>query len=568
MKCRKRTAIVMAVLLAALALTGIQRAWADAAPPPNAAASDIVPGQGTQVQMGDESVTLDVRDQVVKRDDYTFTSTVALVTAHFTLRNLGSADESLDVRFPLSWPTLNAGSPAQYGTPIQKIQTYVNDAEVPNKQVSFDGQPWAVWPVRFPPGQDVKLSVVYIALPIDWGPFVDFYYILETGAGWRGPIGKGSIIFRFPYPADMEMLARGESTASAYYTSTLPPVSIDKANQFRWDFTTLDPTSKDNVRLSVLKPDIWQAILDARRKAQAQPDDAQAQLKLGQAYRDAIPIKHGWPEGSALADHFGSLAEAALKRAVELAPNSAAAHVGYANYLTDRAWSNTPEPYYTQARQQVKRALELEPGNEDAKLIAAFLDQIGSLVFTPTPTGVAQPTATATGAPLRTPTASASLPVTGSVVLKDGASVTGGTVGSMLAIDAAFKASSPAGPVTEMRTVARYGGNCVKDMSSVAWEPFASAKTFTVTVGLNFIGFYVSAQFRDANGNLSPSVCDDISVEGMPAQPTTVAASATSATPAPAVAPTAAPRGKAPGLCGSGAIVLFIVGLAAIGRRR
>ena len=167
-----------------------------------------------------------------------------------------------------------------------------------------------------------------------------------------------------------------------------------------------------------------------------------------------------------------------------------------------------------------------------------------------------------------TPTASASFPVTGSVVLKGGASVTGGTVGSALAIDATFNASSPSGPVTEMRTAARYGGNCVKDMSSMAWEPFAPAKTFTVTIGLNFIGFYVSAQFRDTNGNLSPIVCDDISVEGMPARPTTMAASAASATPAPAVAPTSAPRAKAPNPCGSGAIALLVVGLFFISRRR
>lgn len=254
-------------------------------------------------------------------------------------------------------------------------------------------------------------------------------------------------------------------------------------------------------------------------------------------------------------------------------PNAAASdivpgqgtQVHYANYLTDRAWSNTPEPYYTLAGQEVKRALELEPGNKDAQWIAAFLDQIGSLVFTPTPTGAARPTATATGVAPSTPTTLVSLPVTGSVVLKGGASVTGGTAGSVLAIDAAFKASSPAGPVTEMRTAARYGGNCVKDMSSMAWEPFALAKTFTVTIGLNFIGFYVSAQFRDASGNLSPIVCDDISVEGMPARPTTKAASAT---PAPAVAPTAAPRAKAPGLCGSGAIALLVVGFSFISRRR
>ncbi len=158
-----------------------------------------------------------------------------------------------------------------------------------------------------------------------------------------------------------------------------------------------------------------------------------------------------------------------------------------------------------------------------------------------------------------TPAPPNSSPVTGSVVLKGGASVTGGTVGSVLAIEATFQASSPSGPVTEMRTAARYGGNCVKDMSSVAWEPFAPAKTFTVTVGLNFIGLYVSAQFRDANGNLSPIVCDDISVEGMPAMPTALVATS---------APTATPREQAPGLCGSGALALSVAGLVIISRRR
>jgi hypothetical protein len=168
-----------------------------------------------------------------------------------------------------------------------------------------------------------------------------------------------------------------------------------------------------------------------------------------------------------------------------------------------------------------------------------------------------------------TPAPPSSYVVTGSVVLKGGASVTGGTAGSVLAMDAAFKASSPSGSVTEMRAATRYGGGCLKDMSSVAWEPFAPTQTFTLTIGLNFIGFYVSAQFRDANGNLSPIVCDDISVEGMPVRPTTLSASATPApNVAPTVAPAAAPRANAPGLCGSGAIALFVVGLCFVLLRR
>jgi hypothetical protein len=53
-------------------------------------------------------------------------------------------------------------------------------------------------------------------------------------------------------------------------------------------------------------------------------------------------------------------------------------------------------------------------------------------------------------------------------------------------------------------------------MEPASWERFAASKTFPVYVALNWVGFYVSAQFQDEHGNLSPVYCDDISVEGMP----------------------------------------------------
>jgi len=157
----------------------------------------------------------------------------------------------------------------------------------------------------------------------------------------------------------------------------------------------------------------------------------------------------------------------------------------------------------------------------------------------------------------------ASRPVTGSVLLKG---ATGSTAGSVLSIDAAFQASSPAGPVTEMRTAARYGGGCLKEnqIESVAWETFAPTKTFTVTVAINWIGFYVSAQFRDAQGNLSPIVCDDISVEGMPARPTPTTAARPTLAPQPTSAPPSSPR--SPGLCG-GAAALLVAGLVLAKRK-
>jgi hypothetical protein len=113
-------------------------------------------------------------------------------------------------------------------------------------------------------------------------------------------------------------------------------------------------------------------------------------------------------------------------------------------------------------------------------------------------------------------------PVSGSVVIEGGRCCAGGQVGSTLRITAEFTATSPLAEVKEMRTADRYGGGCLteNEMASIPWEPFAPSKTYTVSPGLNWIGFYVTAQYRDVMGNLSPVYCDDISVEGSPPPPT------------------------------------------------
>jgi hypothetical protein len=109
-------------------------------------------------------------------------------------------------------------------------------------------------------------------------------------------------------------------------------------------------------------------------------------------------------------------------------------------------------------------------------------------------------------------------PVTGSVVIEDGRCCAGGIAGSTIQITAEFTATSPLAEVKEMRTVDRYGGGCLNEneMASLPWEPFTPSKLYSVRPALNWIGFYVTVQFRDAMGNLSPVYCDDISVEGSP----------------------------------------------------
>ena len=112
------------------------------------------------------------------------------------------------------------------------------------------------------------------------------------------------------------------------------------------------------------------------------------------------------------------------------------------------------------------------------------------------------------------PTAS---PVRAQVLIKNGASAAGGAAGSTIHISVNFTAISSAGPVTEMRVQAF--GFCGQEPSG-NWEPFVPEKSYPFHLPINWVTWRISAQFRDAQGNLSPVVCDDIGVEGMPERPT------------------------------------------------
>lgn len=113
----------------------------------------------------------------------------------------------------------------------------------------------------------------------------------------------------------------------------------------------------------------------------------------------------------------------------------------------------------------------------------------------------------------------ASFPVQGSVEIADGGCCAGGTAGDVIEVDVAFQAASPFGDVVEMRTMT--GGLCFSEEEIVAvdWQPFMTDESFPVNVAINWIGFYVTVQYRDAHGHLSTVYCDDISVEGHPATP-------------------------------------------------
>ena len=111
-------------------------------------------------------------------------------------------------------------------------------------------------------------------------------------------------------------------------------------------------------------------------------------------------------------------------------------------------------------------------------------------------------------------------PVTGSVVIEGGRCCVGGTPGSTVNVQVEFAAQSTAGKVTEMRV--SHSGGCQKDAATLdaPWEPFVPSKTYSAGLAINWVGWYISVQYRDDQGSLSPVYCDDISLEGSPPQPT------------------------------------------------
>ncbi len=155
-------------------------------------------------------------------------------------------------------------------------------------------------------------------------------------------------------------------------------------------------------------------------------------------------------------------------------------------------------------------AVEPAPVVQASQTIVGVLDPDTPLETLPSPV---QTAAVAT---------QAAFPVGGSVLIEGGRCCAGGVEGETIQIDVEFEASSPFDEVTDMRV--RTGGRfwSEAEMSQAEWEPFGPTKSYPFRVVINWVGFYVSVQYRDAQGNLSPVYHDDISVEGHPAPPTLV----------------------------------------------
>lgn len=385
--CRMCVKCIALALLVSVIIFRPAPVHADVAPPEQPPGSNPSPynGESTNVEMTAETVTITVGNVVSLANPGFEDETVeADVKAVFTMKNTGTSTESMKVRFPLM-------SPSGMG------DGFFNFPEIQNFVVSVDGsqvawevleQPnplddeyppikWAAFSVTFPTGAVVMIEVEYTIQSTGYLPEARFAYVVETGAGWKGPIGSGEIILHLPYEASSENLFLSEY-------QTQPGYTID-GTQLRWSFANLEPASDDNWHATILSPAAWQRILDLRQTAAESPQDANAWRNLGELYESIALVKSYYMVNEG-APGYVLLAEDAYRKALAINPIDADLHfrlamVLYAHYLNADSVDGI-KPDLSVIVNELNSVLALDPDNEDVEW---FYDDMGMWAVEPLP---------------------------------------------------------------------------------------------------------------------------------------------------------------------------------------
>ncbi|MFW6135943.1 MAG: tetratricopeptide repeat protein [Chloroflexota bacterium] len=359
-------------------------ALADVGPVWTAQGAGVAPGEeGTEVQMVSETVMVTV-EPLEPPSDETWIRMDHLVTTHveatFLMRNQGTEAEELEVWFPLTTGA-EYGETVPYPGQAENFEAWVDGEavdveEAPGRDLLGlrDEVPWATWSVTFPAGEDVELRVTYDTHPVEWGGWAVGYYILETGAGWHGPIGEGSVTFRLPYevtPLSVQLAEIREA-----YTGPERPFEITvDGTDVTWHFTDLEPqpseelrtfepsTDTDNVILPMMEPSAWAEIQAARAAVEEEPESVEAQLRLAEALEAGTQrVKYFLANETNLA--LIERTEAAYGRALELAPEDVDVLAAYLEWLAvprhQEGGMAIGEGYET----VLGRARELAPGDQ------------------------------------------------------------------------------------------------------------------------------------------------------------------------------------------------------------
>ena len=401
------------VIALSLLISVIQPAHADIAPPhiPSFGGLGVWGYQKTEVQMVYERVEMEViPDASYKDGDDGFPTNKVEVRAYFLMRNTSDQIEIMQAVFPQGDlacdPGGNGGSDSfnMYTTDLDSFKVTVDGGPTEIGQVIISPdesaakgcwqEEWFSFDATFPPGRDVVVIVDYTLVAQGVDPFENFEYVLETGAGWKGPIERGYIVIKFPYLVSNQVVLEG--TSPGYQTLY---------NEIFWSFQNLEPERKDNIRVNMVAPNTWLQVLALRDSAREFPGLAENWLKLADIHRWVSSYGKGTVRSAV---HANLMAET-YQRGMEANPLNADLSAEYAAYLFYDCCaysSDIKDSTLSSILPLLNNALALSPKNETAMSLFTQIQNLRPDLGLSLPATIA-PTTTLT--PTVTPTASQTL---------------------------------------------------------------------------------------------------------------------------------------------------------------
>jgi len=429
----KKTITLLTIIAVFLvALFSVTSARADVAPPESPPGSNLVPGaETTQVRMMAETVVL-----TIAKDPADSKGAIARTEASFTMRNLGSAEEKMQARFPLTFFNGNSDGFGNYPE-IPDIAVMVNGKSVSTRRelqpfLATEGPhyneraeiPWAVFDVTFPPSQDVTIEVAYTVNGYGYYPYEVFKYVLETGAGWNGTIGAVDVIVRFPYEVNEKNVWMKEADYAGYGDPT--PGGVLSGKEIRWHFEDLEPTWENNIQVLLVAPSLWESILKETGTVTKNPNDGEAWGRLGKAYKEIVRMSKGYLREDSVGREMFQLSREAYEKCLALLPDDPVWHFGYADLLWSHYYfdihssrKDDTEGILSLILSHLQTALRIDPNTQQARGLLTEISYsvpdavqvdgdsfiyLGLTATPPPPTPWLYPTETATALPTGTNT--------------------------------------------------------------------------------------------------------------------------------------------------------------------
>jgi hypothetical protein len=236
--------------------------WGDAAPTTYDGYT-LSPKDNNDIRMQSEEVNIYCADR-------------CRVVAKFEMQNETDKPIQVFVGFPVEHPRSEQE--------IYDFKVTIDGKNTPReiKQVPVMGQynilrwTWFGWDQSFSPGS-TTIRVEYHIPPSGWNVF----YRLDTGALWKGAIGRADITVHFEEPPAAEQIGAG----------TWPPGFQIDGKELRWRFTDIEPQLQDNIQVQCMSFAFYRELERLRDRIKEDPRDESRVIALAQRYFSMGPYK-------------------------------------------------------------------------------------------------------------------------------------------------------------------------------------------------------------------------------------------------------------------------------------